>query len=411
MEPPRLSADNRSKSYGGESGMEQQQSSYADTVGEMKRLRSTRMEKSLSTSFRTARTSRIIDGPEAQDLASGQDPSNKRTSTFRVIEDKDLNGETRTELTFGKHDGVTLDDLPRILAAEQAKTQRPNAYKHSHNKLAARRGPEPKLFDSQQHRITTSDDMTASGGLPSGPPHPLERNKRYFSELTGLEYFIVRHVAVLQMQPLVEGLFNLEELLSLIELKKQTFWGKLFNKNAGKADKNANKSKKKGVFGVTLEVLVEKDGVESTQGVGPGALRIPTLLDDSITAMRQMDMSVEGVFRKNGNIKRLKEMSDRINAKEDLDLSKENPVQVAALLKRFLRQMPDPLLTHKLFHLFTTSHSECSRSPAAEAHALGLLIICLQRLRTRPSAYAYYTLRAVCCPRHIATRSRCSSCS
>ena len=43
-----------------------------------------------------------------------------------------------------------------------------------------------------------------------------------------------------------------------------------------------------GVFGVPLEVLVEKDGAESSLGIGPGTLRIPAIIDDTITAMKQM---------------------------------------------------------------------------------------------------------------------------
>lgn len=107
---------------------------------------------------------------------------------------------------------------------------------------------------------------------------------------------------------------------------------------------------------------MERDGVESTFGVGPGALRVPGLIDDAISAMRQMDMSVEGVFRKNGNIRGLKDLSDKLDAKEvDVDLSKESPVQVAALLKKFLRELPDPLLTYKLYGLFITSQSRCTK--------------------------------------------------
>jgi hypothetical protein len=68
--------------------------------------------------------------------------------------------------------------------------------------------------------------------------------------------------------------------------------------------------------------------------------------------MRQMDMSVEGVFRKNGNIKRLKDTAEAIDLGQMPDLGRENPVQVAALLKKFLREMPDPLLTFKLHRLF-----------------------------------------------------------
>ena len=72
------------------------------------------------------------------------------------------------------------------------------------------------------------------------------------------------------------------------------------------------------------------------------------------------DMSVEGVFRKNGNIRRLKELSETIDKDPGVvNLSEENPVQVAALLKKFLRDLPDPLLTFKLHRLFVVSQSEC----------------------------------------------------
>lgn len=129
-----------------------------------------------------------------------------------------------------------------------------------------------------------------SGPMDVTAADPTTRSKRYFSELSALEYFIVRHVAVLSMEPLLEGYFNLEELLSLIESRKPTIWnifGRAFNKDTKRA------GKKKGVFGVSLEYLVEKEGAESTHGVGPGALRVPALVDDAVSAMRQMDMSVE----------------------------------------------------------------------------------------------------------------------
>jgi hypothetical protein len=71
-------------------------------------------------------------------------------------------------------------------------------------------------------------------------------------------------------------------------------------------------------------------------------------------------MSVEGVFRKNGNIRRLKELSESIDKDPSaVNLSEDNPVQVAALLKKFLRDLPDPLLTFKLHRLFVVSQSKC----------------------------------------------------
>lgn len=43
-----------------------------------------------------------------------------------------------------------------------------------------------------------------------------------------------------------------------------------------------------GTFGVPLEVLVERNGVDSALGAGPGRIRIPSFVDDSISAMRNM---------------------------------------------------------------------------------------------------------------------------
>lgn len=341
-------ASMRPQSYaGGRPG--QEESSLEQTVGEMRRLRSIRNERALSTTYRTARASRIIDGPEGRSArpgSSGNDGSDPRGPGFQIVEERDANGDTVKDLTFGAQDALTLDDIPRIVAAEQAKEQRPNAYKHAGSKLVGVQEPMPVYKTGHRREMSTGVDALMG---------PVSRGKRYFSELTALEYFIVRHVAVLSMEPLLDGQFSMEELLSLIESRKPTIWN-IF----GRAFKDNKKvGKKKGVFGVNLDYLVEKEGTESSHGVGPGALRIPALVEDSVSAMRQMDMSVEGVFRKNGNIRRLKEVSDLIDNKYDqVDLTKETPVQIAALLKKFLREMPDPLMTFKLHRLFVVAQSE-----------------------------------------------------
>ena len=341
--PPHQAMGSRSKSYAGTSrDPQQEESSLEQTVGEMKRLRSTRNERTLSTTFRKARASRILDGPTGvRPGSAGADGHDRRSQGFHIVEEKDLDGKVRPELTFGNQDGLTLDDIPRIVAAEQAKEQRPNAYRHAGSNLLGRTGEQPRLVNGHGRLPSGGQD-----NLLAGEPSPL-RTKRYFSELSALEYFIVRHVAVMSMQPLLDGYFTLEELLGLIETRKTTFWGKV-----SRALRNDNKTKKKGIFGVPLEALVDREGAESTNGVGPGALRVPAILDDTISAMKQMDMSVEGVFRKNGNIKRLKEASELIDANQTPDLNRENPVQVAALLKKFLRDMPEPLMTFKLHKLW-----------------------------------------------------------
>ena len=385
-DPSLLRSDTRSKSYGGPVD-EANSSSYENTLNDVRRLRSTRMDKHLSSTIKKARTSRIIDGPESRNITPGTgaaDGSNLQSPGFQIVEERDGNGESRTELMFGHQDALTLDDIPRIVAAEQAKEQRPNAYKHARHEMFRTSITEPKLINGHERKQSNANGLDLP---PPGEPTPQRREggKRYFSELSALEYFIVRHVAVIAMQPLLDPHFSMEELLNLIETRKPTFWNKM-----GKAFKNDGKksSKKKGVFGVPLEVIIERDGADSTDGIGPGALRIPAILDDAVTTMRKMDLSVEGVFRKNGNIKRLNDTVAAIDKDgcDAVDFSKENVVQVAAILKKYLRDLPDPILTFKLNRLFIAAskitdddkrrrilHLTCCLLPKAHRDSLEIL--------------------------------------
>lgn len=349
--PVVLRSDSRSKSHGAQTEGSPVNSSYENTLNDVRRLRSTRMDKHLSSTIKKARTSRIMGGPESHGAGPGSDPGHP-SNDLRIIEDQDNLGEP-SELVFGGADALTLDDIPRIVAAQQTAEQRPNAYKHARHDLFRSSVTEPKLVNGHNRNFSGANELD-NPTIPEEPAANRGVGKRYFSELSALEYFIVRHVAVLSMQPLLEGHFTLEELLGLIEQRKPTFWnkfGKAFKNDGGKT------KKKKGTFGVPLEQIIEKDGAESSHGISAGTLRIPAIVDDAITTLRKMDLSVEGVFRKNGNIKRLNDAVAAIDKDgcDAVDLANENVVQVAAILKRYLRELPDPLLTFKLHRLFITS--------------------------------------------------------
>lgn len=45
-----------------------------------------------------------------------------------------------------------------------------------------------------------------------------------------------------------------------------------------------------GVFGVPLELLVEREGADSLLGASRATLRVPSFIDDVISAMRQMGL-------------------------------------------------------------------------------------------------------------------------
>lgn len=73
-------------------------------------------------------------------------------------------------------------------------------------------------------------------------------------------------------------------------------------------------------------------------------------------------MSVEGIFRRNGNIRRLNQVIEAIDRDpSSVDYTQDNAVQLAALLKKFFRELPEPLLTFKLHRLFIASQCTSTR--------------------------------------------------
>jgi len=393
-------ADSRSQSYGPDQTQHHRGSSYENALNDVRRLKSTRMDKHLSSSFRKARTSRIMDGPESSSVrpgSAGNGPDGGMSGRgFSIVEERGP-GDDR-DMMLPNQDAITLDDIPKIMAAE-AKASR------SREAASRERGPFPP-GRQELYRSPATEPNFKSSGAPAGhkrshsdgrgrdpfgaaEPSPQRHAQKFFSELSGLEYFIVRHLAVLTMHPMVESDFSLEELLGFIESRKPAnFW-----KNIGKAFKADGRKnvKKKGVFGVPLDVIVDRDGAESTDGVGPGTLKIPAIVDDIVSTMKQMDLSVEGVFRKNGNIKKLGELVEKIDKEEPVDLGSHPVVQIAALLKRYLRELPDPLMTHKLYKLWLVAakiqddekrkyclHLVCCLLPKAHRDCLEILFCFLK---------------------------------
>ena len=205
-----------------------------------------------------------MDGPDPRytgpDASGAGDANQKAAPPFHIEDDAERSNDALANLTFGNQDALTLDDIPRIVAAEQAKEQRPNAYRHAQSRLV---GGNDKVKYFSGHRRDTSGGNELDMPGDSVP----QRTKRYFSELSALEYLIIRHVAVLKMEPLVKDYFNLEELLKLIETTKPTFWGKFGKALAGKDRPKGGK--KKGVFGVPSMFSWSETGSNLLMVLGP----------------------------------------------------------------------------------------------------------------------------------------------
>ncbi|GMM34658.1 GTPase-activating protein [Saccharomycopsis crataegensis] len=239
---------------------------------------------------------------------------------------------------------LALDDIHRIVSAEETRQLLPNAFKHARNLPLNKEDNAVTKYIGK----TTGGNSKVAGSKQASAP----RIGKYYSELSTEEHFIIRHISIIALMKVVSATFTVEKLLELIPTRKQqTFWTRI--KGSGK------KSNYKGpkVFGAPLEELTEKYGTDSEKAVGPKVVTIPAFIEDCLAALRQKDMSVEGIFRKNGNIRRLRELTEAINEHPEKlpDFDNETQIQLSALMKKFLREMPDPLFTFKLYELWIES--------------------------------------------------------
>jgi hypothetical protein len=165
-----------------------------------------------------------------------------------------------------------------------------------------RRGSSDTAHDDSITLADIGQMMAAAQAREQRRSLPCESSIPYIAELNPLELAIVRHAAVLALyQSPLRDQFDLEEILDLLELKKGGFFYKLFK--TGNDKKNVKKKGESppalhsvrhahqyllGVFGVPLELLVEREGADSLLGATRSTIRVPSFIDDVISAMRQM---------------------------------------------------------------------------------------------------------------------------
>ena len=111
---------------------------------------------------------------------------------------------------------------------------------------------------------------------------------------------VLKHTAVLTLSQQLRDQFTLEDLLDMIDPARNTLWSRF--KVAMKANKPSKKGKRivaigklaymsvEGTFGVPLDLLVEKSGIETALGVGRVTVRIPAFVNNALGAMRLMGM-------------------------------------------------------------------------------------------------------------------------
>jgi len=214
------------------------------------------------------RLTRPMLSPEAPFDAQGFKPPYARgNSEVKIIEDAVPNSPSLAYVdhppelrTQSADDGITLADIPQLVQVAQARAQQ--------------------------------------------RPLPRESAVPFIAELGALELAIVKHSAavIMSKSPLKEHM-DMDEIFDLLEMKKGGFWNKLFKAGgSGKKDVkkkgtllpphlwfgDADRRSMLGVFGVPLELLVEREGSDSSHGASRTPLRVPSFIDDVVSAMRQM---------------------------------------------------------------------------------------------------------------------------
>ncbi|XP_041518068.1 rho GTPase-activating protein 19 isoform X2 [Microtus oregoni] len=105
--------------------------------------------------------------------------------------------------------------------------------------------------------------------------------------------------------------------------------------------------------------LIDLPGTELAQLMGEVDLKLPGGAGSaagffrSLMSLKRKDLRVEGLFRVPGNSVRQQLLRDALNNGTDIDLDSGefHSNDVATLLKMFLGELPEPLLTHKHFHV------------------------------------------------------------
>lgn len=108
-------------------------------------------------------------------------------------------------------------------------------------------------------------------------------------------------------------------------------------------------------FGVPLSKLRRREA--NSEG-------IPPVMLDTVGFLQQHGLHTEGIFRRSANVSLVKDVKQKYNSGEEVSFSQEDVHLAAVILKTFLRELPEPLLTYQLYNDIINFHNVDSKSRA-----------------------------------------------
>ncbi|KFD71111.1 hypothetical protein M514_02691 [Trichuris suis] len=125
-------------------------------------------------------------------------------------------------------------------------------------------------------------------------------------------------------------------------------------------------------------------------------LRAPLVLTACVDELERRGLNVKGLYRVCGVKSSIEQICDRFE-RQEVELSSVLPTNIASIIKLYLRQLPEPLLTHLLYDRFV---DVAKRFPATrridEQNACQVIVNDLKRLCDQLPTENYETLKVLC---------------
>ncbi|XP_035273901.1 rho GTPase-activating protein 1 [Anguilla anguilla] len=111
-------------------------------------------------------------------------------------------------------------------------------------------------------------------------------------------------------------------------------------------------------FGVALSVLKARSADNDS---------VPMVMRETISFLKEHGLETEGIFRRSANVNLVKSIQHKYNSGERVNFSEQGDIHLAAIiLKKFLRELPEPLLTYRLYNGIVNFHNVESSSQVRE---------------------------------------------
>ncbi|XP_052462972.1 rho GTPase-activating protein 6 [Carassius gibelio] len=118
----------------------------------------------------------------------------------------------------------------------------------------------------------------------------------------------------------------------------------------------------------------KKKTSDAKLSLNPIYRQVPRVLDSCCQHLQKYGLQTVGIFRVGSSKKRVRQLREAFDRGAEVVLDQRHSVHdVAALLKEFLRDMPDPLLTRELYSAFIS----CTSLDKADQHMVIQLLVCL----------------------------------